>query len=204
MTRKRIHLHGYLADLYKGPPPEFEAESAAEAIYAFTRQTKAFNVKPHQSKHCVRVVGFDNVSLLAHPTDVEDIHIVPDFSGGGGGGGGFLKIAIGALLIAAAFIPGMQGLVLIEATASTAAITGASVAFSLGLSLVLGGLMEIMSPAPKRESSGGPQAEAAASRYLGGPKNTTRIGTRIGILYGRGQVYGHILSFDTVAKQVPV
>ncbi len=203
MSRKRVILHGYLANLYPGPPPEFEAESVAEAIYALTRQIKAFNPRPYQPKHCVRVVGFDDPSLLAHPTDVEDIHIVPDFSGAGGGGGGYFKIAIGALLIAAAFIPGMQALVLIEATASTAAITGASVAFSLGMSLVLGGLMEIMSPAPKRESGSGPMSEVAASRYLGAPKNTTKVGTRIGILYGRGQVYGHILSFNIDAKQVP-
>lgn len=208
MSRKRIILHGYLKGLWSGPA-EFEAETAAEAIYAFTRQTKAFNIKPGQSRHCVRVVGFDDVSLLFHPTDVEEIHLVPDFSGGGGGGGGFFKIGIGILLIAAAmFIPGLQGLVLLEAGAlgaGSAAITGATVAFSMGLSLVLGGLMEIMSPAPKREVGNiSAEAQAAASRYLGAPKNTTRIGTRIGILYGRGQVYGHFLSFDINAKQVPV
>lgn len=48
MSRKLIYLHGHLAGLFLGPPPGFEAESAAEAIYALTRQTKVFNPRPYQ------------------------------------------------------------------------------------------------------------------------------------------------------------
>lgn len=205
MSRKRIILHGYLADLWRGPI-EFEVETVAEALYAMSKQTKAFNVRPGQGKHCVRVLGFDrDPSLMFRPTDLEEIHVIPDFSGGGGGGGGFFKLAIGALLIAAAFIPGMQGAVLIEATAHTAAITASTVAFSMGLSLAMSGLLEIISPAPKRDSgSSSAQAEAAPSGYLGAPKNTVKIGTRIPLCYGRCQVYGHFLSFDISAKEIPV
>ena len=41
-----------------------------------------------------------------------------------------------------------------------------------------------------------------ASRYLGAPQNTTKAGTRIPLLYGEHQAYGHYLSFDIDAKDV--
>ncbi|MFN4275357.1 MAG: hypothetical protein ACK4FJ_03580 [Ferrovibrio sp.] len=201
MARKRVILHGYLADLYRGPLPEFEAESAAEAIYAFTMQTKALNPKPGQQRHCVRVVGFEDPGLLFHPTEVEDIHLVPDFSGGGGGNGGFFKIVLGAVLVVAAFASAGGSL---AAMVKAGALSGTGLLTSLGMSLMLGGVMELISPAPKRDTGGiGPQADVPASRYLGAPKNTVKIGTRIILAYGRNQVYGHFLSFDINAKQIP-
>ena len=41
-----------------------------------------------------------------------------------------------------------------------------------------------------------------ASKYLGADQNTVKIGTRIPLLYGKHQAFGHYLSFNVDAKDI--
>src|SRR5690606_15604493 len=107
--------------------------------------------------------------------DVTEIHLVPELSGGKSGG--FVKIALGAVLIAASFA--MTGPILPALYGGISA----SAVFWGGVTLVLGGLLELISPAPKMDTKTSQDPEA--SKYLGTPQNTTRAGTRIPLLYGR-------------------
>lgn len=191
--RKRIVLHGYLRDLWNGPA-EFEAESAAEAIRAFCMQTKALNPIPGQGRHRIRAIGFDTVEELMAPTDVEEIHLIPQFAGGKKGG--FVQILLGAALVAAAFL----GPASITAAPLYGELTVGALMFSMGAGLILGGLAAMMAPKPNQDMTEGPDP----SKYLGAPKNTVAIGTRIPFGYGRHQVYGHYLFFDIDAKDVPI
>jgi len=65
--------------------------------------------------------------------------------------------------------------------------------------MAAGGIMQLISPAPKQDST-----DPDASKYIGAPGNTTKIGTRIPILYGRRKIFGQILSLDIEAKDVPL
>ena len=191
--KRRIFLHGYL----KGLCPdglELNTVTVAEAIGALK-----LPIDPLEGRHRVRVLGFDTKEALYSPSDVEEIHLVPDFSGGKGG---LLQIIIGTVLVVASIItfneeliPGIASMMgFTEATISAVAL-GVGM---MGASLMLGGLLQMLSPAPKMDAT----QDSGSSLFLGAAQNTTAIGTRIPILYGRTQVFGQILSCQNSAVDV--
>lgn len=188
----KIILHGYLKDLY---PHDIvlDASTVAEAINGMCKMTKAFNPKLGEKRHTFQVVGFNSEESLFAPTDKEELHLVPMLFGGKSKGG-FIQIAIGVALIIASFYFPPAGLLGAEI------LTG-SLAFSLGASLVLGGLLAILSPAPNIDLAPIAQ-DPEASKFLGAPKNTVKIGTRIPLIYGEHMAFGHYLSFNIDAKSV--
>lgn len=185
--RKRVILFGSDVPVY-----ECDADSAAEAINAFSRQTKVLNPIPGEHRPVFKVLGHDGVEdLLDKTREDSDIVLVPAMMGGGGRGG-FMQILIGAVLIAASFIPGLQGVTVLGMSIT-------SMLLSMGISMMLGGLLQLISPAPSLDT--GPQGQdTEASRYLGTPKNTVQSGTRIPLAYGENKVYGQFLSFNIQAS----
>ncbi len=194
----KVVLHGYLKDLYNGPLV-FTGFSASEIINGLCKATKAFNPKPGVERHEMSVVGFPTKESLFEPlpADIEELHLVPSMTGGKSGG--FFRIVIGVVLIASAVLTGGTSLAALTATG-----TVAGTLFSLGVSLVLGGLLEMLSPMPKTDSFGNSVADPEASKYLGATGNTVKIGTRIPLLYGEILAFGHYLSFNVDAKDVAV
>ena len=197
----KIILHGYFKELY---PEEINlsGHTVAQVINGLCHQTKAFNVTPGEDRHCFRILGFDSKESLYEPipANVNELHIIPQFCGGKSGG--FFRIIIGAVLIGLAFYTGGLSLAGPTLFGST---TLAGMMFNFGVSLVLGGLLEILSPAPKIDRAGvNGVSDPEASKYLGATQNTVRIGTRIPILYGEHIAYGHYLSFDVDAVDVAV
>lgn len=181
----KIVLHGYLKDDY----PEFSvaADTVAEAVEAWSIQTSMQNL-PFGQKPLIEIVGFDTVEKLNAPTDVIEIHLVPSMSGGGGS---FGKILLGAALVAVAVInPGIGGMVLSS--------MGQSLFMSLGISLMLSGVMQLFMRTPKVDSEEGPEP----SKILGAPSNTTEIGTLIPRGYGRCKVGGHYLSVQVNSQDL--
>jgi predicted phage tail protein len=187
--KKRIILHGSLKSLHDGPL-EVYADTVAEAIRYLSNKA-GLNLLPLDKRPVVQVVGFDGAESLSKPTDVEEIHVLPAFVGSGGKSGGFMQIVIGAVLIAAVVFTGGFGL------GFSSMLAGA--AFSLGASLVLGGLMQMLAPAPNRDLGIESQADPEASRYLGAQGNTVAAGTRVPIIYGKTKAYGHYISFNVNA-----
>ena len=59
----------------------------------------------------------------------------------------------------------------------------------------------MMSPQTKIDQFG-KQADPEASKYLSANQNTTKIVTRIPLMYGFNRAYGHYISFDVDAKDV--
>lgn len=191
----KIVLHGYLKELY---PHELNmsGHNVSEIINGMCKMTKAFEPKLGQDRHTIAVVGFDCHESLNEPLppSLTELHLVPAMTGGKSGG--FARILIGAVLIAASFlIPGAQ----VIAFGTT---TWGSMLFSAGMSLALGGLLELMSPQPKADTFGNNAADPEASKYLGATQNTVKIGTRIPLMYGEMLAYGHYLSFDVDAVDV--
>jgi len=173
IMRVKIILHGVLRKLWPNNY-ECEANTPAEAMNAFMVVNDIKGPKQH-----IRLVGYDSIPALHSPLRSSELHLVPDFSGGNG----VTKILIGAALIAAAFIPIVRESIFF------------GIALGMGISLALGGVLELMTPAPKTATPD-KTADSESSKYLGAPKNTVSGNTRIPIGFGRYKVYGHFLSFN--------
>lgn len=199
----KIILHGYLKKLY---PHNLEMSGfcVSDIINGMCKMTKAFDPKPGSEKHVISVLGFDCHEALNAPIseNLKELHITPAFIGGKSGA--FTRIAIGAVLIAAAFFTGgaslAAGPVLFGAGATATTLAG--VMFNVGLAIALGGLLELISPQPKADTFGNSASDPEASKYLSASQNTVKIGTRIPLAYGRVKAYGHYISFDVDAVDV--
>lgn len=192
---RKIILHGQLKRLFP-EPVSIDAQTVAEAIRGLCVVSGgAFDPTPQRGRIAASVAGFDTYESLSEPLtdDVDEIHIFPALRGGKSGG--VMQVVIGAVLI-------VVGVIL----SFTPAAAASPYLYMMGASMMLGGVISMLSPTPKVDTGGlsSDAADPEASRYLGSPQNTTKIGTRIPILYGRTLVYGHILSFGLQAKDVSV
>jgi predicted phage tail protein len=174
---RKVYLHGYFSAFHDGPIV-VAGSTVAEIVEAVTRQLKGFQPDPVRGRHRIKVVDYDTEEALyvALGPDVEEIHIVPQMSGGKNGG--LMQILLGAVLIGVGLLLGAGTLV-------------GSLMMKVGALALLGGLTALLAPKPETD-----REERKQSSYLGAPKNTVAIGTRIPILYGRHRVFGHYLSFD--------
>lgn len=183
--RRRVHFHGALKKLHDGPI-EVVADTVAEAIRLVSLQLPGFRPNAIEGRKRVQVVGCNTIEkLFDSGNEMEDIHIFPQFNGGKRGG--FLQILVGAALVAASFLLPIGPLV-------------SGILLKVGAVIVLGGILQMFS-APARDATGptGATGESNRSHYLGSPKNTVGIGTRIPILYGKRKVGGHLLSVNVSA-----
>lgn len=176
----KIILHGSLKRQF----PEFEigAETVADALEGWSRQCGLADI-PLQDRPLVEVLHVDTLEKLTQKTDREEIHLYPAMYGGGGVG----KIIIGAILIVGAiFLAPYIG----------AQLAGAM--FMAGLSMVIGGVMQLFMKAPSVDKSDDPDP----SKYLGAGGNTTAIGTLIPKGYGRFLIPGQYLSLQVNANDM--
>lgn len=113
---------------------------------------------------------------LHEPTGSADIRIAPVPAGAKRGG--LFQVVLGAVMIAGAFFTGGATL--------AAWGTMSTMMFSMGVSLALGGIAQMLSPQPSL--SMGKAAENTASAYFNGPAQTTPQGNPVPIFYGEGIV----------------
>lgn len=193
-----IRLHGRLKKLV----PEtikVSASCVAEAINGFGKIADVLKPHPGKDRELVQIVGYQTKESLYQTFDkaIGHIDIIPAMVGGKKGG--FFQVVLGAVLVAAAFAfpPAAAG----SASLFGLGATGSFI-FNIGISMVLGGILSFLSPQPKIDRFGNGAADPEASKYLGASQNTTRIGTRIPIVYGRMLCYGHYLSFNVDSVDV--
>jgi len=109
----------------------------------------------------------------------------------GAGRGGLGQILIGAALIAASFmLPGI----------GTALAT---MAFNVGVSLVIGGVVQMLSPQPKANAPA-EKPENMPSYVFSGAVNTTAQGQPVPVGYGRLMVGGAVISAGITAEDIPI
>ena len=184
-----IRLEGKLKKLYPEGIEVF-ARTGREALGMLSR-FPGFRAEDGV-KYFVRVDPLHYYHDLDNPLSSDVLTVTPVH--GGAGGGSARQIVIGALLIGFALIaPGItiEGVALLAEGSLLP-----SFAFSLGVSLVLGGILQHMSKAPKADPVSGDKR----SRFLGSTQNTVASGTRIPLAYGRVKLGGHFLSFDVDAE----
>ncbi|MBJ9299091.1 tail assembly protein [Citrobacter freundii] len=127
-------------------------------------------------------VGIDEMGF---PIDGDIVRIIPVIMGSKRAG--LLQTILGAVLITTAiFVSGGIG-----AAFTAGGLTGFAAA--TGASLVLGGIVQMLSPQPAGLASK-QDAENRASYAFGGVTNTAAQGNPVPLLYGRRRIGGAIIS----------
>lgn len=180
-----LQLGGYLGRAF-GRKHRFLVSQSKEAIKALAKQVPAFGealktahlqgieFAVFNGSHNIR--DADELNLGAKDT----LKIVPVITGSKKAG--LLQTIIGAVIfVVSFFVPGMQGW-----------------GQSLGLGLMLGGIQQMLAPQLKGLKT---EEDSENKSYaFGGPVNTTAQGNPVGILYGKREVGGAVVSASILAE----
>jgi len=110
--------------------------------------------------------------------------------------GGTLQIIIGAVAIVAAFFTAGASLALYGAALGTTTAVGlATTALtSLGISMLLGGVVQMLTPQPKYNIGASSSTDNKPNYAFGAPVNTVAMGYPVPVLYGQREIGGAIIS----------
>ena len=199
---KTVILNGELGKRF-GKRHRLDVSTAGEAIRALVANFPAIE------RHLVDTQGVGyRVKLHKAPlTDIKELHqpvggdtitVTPVIAGAGRGLG---QILLGAALIAASFF--IPGLPIMAGVLNTTAVAIGNAVFYAGVSLALGGVAQMLSPAPKTNE---PQErpENRPSYIFNGPVNTTSQGQPVPVGYGRLIVGGAVISAGISTEEIPV
>jgi predicted phage tail protein len=204
---RKIRVYGRLAKFLGQRVFEADVASAAEAVRFLVVNFP--QLEKHMADQHYRVsVGTYDLTLdeLHDPAGQQEISIVPVLAGAGGATG---KILAGIGLVALAFVigPAAGGFLGIGAGlgGAGAGLVGGAFASAIGfvgLSLVIGGVSQLLTPTPKINQPGTPQDnnDPRKSYSFSGIQNTSRQGTPVPIVYGETLVGSVTISagIDTV------
>ncbi|WP_186107233.1 tail assembly protein [Burkholderia gladioli] len=183
MTEKirTIRLYGVLGTKF-GREFRLAVSSTAEAVRALDVIVPGFRAFMLNAKDNGLAFAVFNGSRnlaedeLHYPVGDEEIRIAPILMGSKSGG--FFQIILGAALIAASFIPGLN--VALWAGASTMLL-------GLGASMALGGVIQMLSPQTSGLASIS-NPNNGSSYYFNGAVNSVAQGDCVPIVYGRMRV----------------
>jgi predicted phage tail protein len=189
---RKIKLYGKLARFIGKRVLEADVATAAEAVRFLVANWP--EVEKHIADHHYRVtVGTYDLGPeeLHDPAGQQTIKIVPVLVGAGAVG----RIIAGVVLIALASVVtfGTLGGVVAAGVLN-------SMVFGIGVSLVLGGVAQLISPVPKVPSGLDSQQDPRKSYSFSGVPNTSRQGTPVPVVYGETIVGSVVISagIDTV------
>ena len=172
---RKIKLYGKLAKFIGHRVLEADVATAAEAVRFLVANWP--EVERHMADQHYRVsVGTYDIDLeeLHHPAGAAPISFVPVVGGAGAVG----RILIGVALIAAAFFTGGATIGLLGLAAPVAVST---VLAGVGITLILGGVAQLLTPTPKiSQDEGDPRKSFSFS----GIQNTNRAGVPVPVVYG--------------------
>ena len=148
----KVRLLGELGRKF-GRQYEFMALSPKEVISALANQLEGFKTylsNAHENGIFFKLVAQDAKGMSYEECLMPCDHLIiaPIVTGSGGSGGSIGKILLGAVLIGLAFVSGIGTAVAAGATEASFTAVG-SVLFSLGGTLVFGGIAELLTPTPK-------------------------------------------------------
>lgn len=195
---KQVILYGHLAKKF-GRHHRLEVRTPAEAIRALQANFPDFraHVLAHNEPGYHVRVGkeYRDQDGLLYPVD-DVVKIIPAVSGRDGAG----MILLGAALFIAA--PYAAGFIMANTSMVGLAVGVATLAPSIGVALMLGGVSQMLFQPPKAQSVERP--ESKPSTAFNGPINTTTQGNAVPICYGRLMVGSQVISAGISAVDVPV
>lgn len=192
---KKIKLSGSLGRRF-GVFHEFDVESYPEAIRALSSQVEGFKdfMQSENGSRMHYAVFVDGRNVGQHDEKAwvcaREVRIIPIPTGSKSGG--IFQVVLGAVVMATAFFTGGASLAAMGALASSA--------FMMGGAMVLGGVMQMISPQQGGAMFESQAAENKPSYAFGGAVNTTAAGYPIPLPYGRRTVGGAIWSAGSYAE----
>ena len=209
-----VRLLGDLADRYGEEHEYHNLRTPAEAIKLLCinkpeLQEELIHAHEHGIGYRVIQAGVDlDYDDLTLPVGSNDLILVPVVAGSGGGGLG--KILVGVALVALSFVSfGATGLF---AGGLLAGAAGSVAVASIGASLILGGVSQLLSPQPQLSPLGGNRFASAEATSTDGPQsivrgsdgrqsyaytgaaNTVGVGATIPVAYGEVLIGSNLLS----------
>ena len=192
---RKIKLYGELAKFLGQKTFEAEVSSAAQAMRFLVVNF------PQLEKHMVDryyKVAVGNWELtqeeLTYPNGQEDIKIIPVV---GGAGRGFRRFLLGAALVGLGFAVG--GGVFGPALAKN--LGAISFTKTLGMSLALSGVAEMLTPIPSISER---EQDPRLSFNFSGIQNTSRAGVAVPVIYGTTLTGSIVVSAGIETEQVEV
>jgi len=223
-----VRLLGDLGERYGEKHVYYDLRTPADAIKLLCINKPAFQeelIHAHENGVGYRLIqaGTDlDYADLKLPLGSNDLILTPVITGSGGGTG---KILAGVALVAAAVFLGPAAVGAFGVTLGGAGIIGGAAATaigSIGASLILGGVSQMLSPQPTIPNAGGigggstrgsgesgatdgPQsvtrgADGRQSYSYTGAANTVGVGATIPVVYGKALVGSQLLSARIVVE----
>jgi len=196
---RKIKLYGALAKFIGHRVLEADVATAAEAVRFLLANWPELEAHMNDQHYRVSIGTYDlDLEELHHPAGAAPISFVPVVAGAGAAG----RIILGAALIIGAFFTGGATIGLLGLAAPIAVST---VLLSIGASLVLGGVAQLLTPVPKvpkgvNNSGKDTDDDPRKSYSFSGIQNTSRQGVPVPIVYGETVVGAVTISagIDTV------
>ena len=193
---KTVRLYGKLGTRF-GRIHRLAVASAAEAVRALCAIRPGFERELMSSRdrgiHYAVFLGKRNIAEeeMLHPAGRDDIRIAPVLQGSGRGGL-FQTILGAAMMVFAMWAAG--GFTSLAGLSSTLASEGwVGVTAMMGMSMMIGGVMQLLSPQIK-ELSAKDSAGNGAYYHFNGVVNTTAQGNPVPLGYGRMIVGSAVVS----------
>ena len=185
---KTIILYGDMRQKF-GREFRLDVKTPAEAVRALCSQLKGFRgyLHNHANDAFKVFVGGRNASdeIGAPCSDREVIRIAPVIQGAGAAG----RMVMGVVLVALALTNPMGW-----AAMGSSGAFGLSTMFGMGASMVLGGVVELLSPTTSTDTATAESVTNTPSYNFNGPVNTTAQGHPVPLCYGEMIVGSAVIS----------
>ncbi len=196
---RKIKVYGSLAKFLKQRVFQADVATPGEAVRFLIANFP--QVRGHMSdKHYQVLVSGNALAIGDEPEQLhnpigaqEEIKIVPVMAGAGGGTG---RILLGAALIATAILL-PAGATIGTFGLGTGTIAAAPFVGSLGASLVLGGVAQLLTPTPRFDAGSGSDQDPRKSYSFSGIQNVGRQGVPVPIVYGE-TIVGSVVVSSTI------
>jgi len=203
---RKIKLYGSLAKFIGKRVLTADVATAAEAVRMLVANFPGLEKHMAEQHYRVTVGTYDlDLDEIHDPAGQQDIKIMPVVAGAGAIG----KILIGVALVALSFaIPGLAfGAVLSGAISSgvgNVLLIGGQLLATLGASLALGGVAQLLTPVPKVPQGAGSDSDPRKTFNFSGIQQTSRQGVPVPAVYGLTLVGSVVISAGTDTVQVQV
>ncbi|MEH3412344.1 tail assembly protein [Phytobacter diazotrophicus] len=194
---KTLTLKGVAAKKF-GRVHRFHVADIREMLRAMCSQVPGFKKYMSNAHHSgVRFAFFrdgENIGVeeFELTSTASDFTMMPVTEGAKQGG--VLQIVIGAVALVAAFFTAGGSLALWGAAMSAGAISATTVLTGIGLSMMLGGVVQMLTPQPKINIGASSSTDNKPNYAFGAPVNTVAMGYPVPLLYGQREIGGAIIS----------
>ena len=193
---RKIKLYGSLAKFIGRRVLEADVATAAEAVRMLVANFPGLEQHMAEQHYRVTVGTYDlDLDEIHDPAGQQDIKIMPVVAGAGAIG----RILIGIALVAASFIPGLQGVAILGSK-----LLLSTVLLSVGASLALGGVAQLLTPVPKVPQGSNSDNDPRKTFNFSGIQQTSRQGVPVPCVYGLTLVGSVVISAGTDTVQVQV